>query len=79
LKKKSASQSAFLNQRILIGLFIVLIGVFLALAGFGAFSEPVASAAQARHKLQTFKYASDPLVPPLFDCPRFANWAYTSK
>src|SRR5262249_53510409 len=31
MKKKSASQSAFFNPRVLLGLFIVLAGVFLAL------------------------------------------------
>ena len=38
MKKKSASQSAFFNLRVLIGLFIALAGVFLALLGFGTFS-----------------------------------------
>ena len=35
MKKKSASQSAFFNLRVLIGLFTILAGVFLALLGFG--------------------------------------------
>jgi hypothetical protein len=39
MKKKSSSQSAFFNLRVLFGLFIVLAGVFLALLGFGAFSN----------------------------------------
>ena len=48
MKKKSTSQSAparrsleggFFNLRVLIGLFIGLAGVFLALLGFGAFSN----------------------------------------
>ena len=38
MKKKSASQSASFNLRILTGLFLVLAGVFLALLGFGAYS-----------------------------------------
>ena len=37
--KKKSSQSAFFNPRLLIGLFVVLAGVFLALLGFGAFSN----------------------------------------
>src|SRR5256886_6700897 len=62
MKKKSASQSAFFNLRVLIGLFIVLAGVFLALLGFGAFS------AQAQ---QNYTITStDPLVPAGFDCSR---------
>jgi hypothetical protein len=36
---KAHLQSAFFNLRALIGLFIMLAGVFLALAGLGAFSE----------------------------------------
>ncbi len=42
MKKKSASQSAFFNLRVLIGLFVFLAGVFLALLGFGAFSNAFA-------------------------------------
>src|SRR2546428_5316530 len=62
MKKKSASQSAFFNLRVLIGLFITLAGVFLALLGFGAFS------AQAQ---QNYTITStDPLVPAGFDCSR---------
>src|SRR5437667_5816588 len=60
MKKKSASQSASFNLRVLIGLFIVLAGVFLALLGFGAFC------AQAQ---QNYTITStDPLVPAMFDC-----------
>src|SRR5438105_4090206 len=72
MKKKSTSQSAparrslgeggFFNLRVLIGLFVVLAGVFLALLGFGAFS------AQAQ---QNYTITStDPLVPAGFDCSR---------
>src|ERR1043166_498528 len=39
MKKKSDSQSAFFNLRVLFGLFIALAGVFLALVGAGAFSR----------------------------------------
>jgi hypothetical protein len=73
MKKNSTSQSAparcslgeggFLNLRVLIGLCVVLAGVFLALLGFGTFS------AQA----QQYKIATqsiDPLVPAGFDCSR---------
>jgi hypothetical protein len=35
MKKKSSSQSAFLNLRVLIGLCVMLAGIFLALLGFG--------------------------------------------
>ena len=39
MKKKSTSKSAFFNFRVLIGLFVVLAGVFLALLSFGFFSS----------------------------------------
>src|SRR6266576_1877654 len=39
MKKKSSSQSAFFNLRILIGMFVVLAGAFLALLGVGTFSN----------------------------------------
>jgi hypothetical protein len=63
MKKKSTSQSAFFNLRSLIGLLVVLAGVFLALLGFGTFS------AQAQQYNATTK-SIDPLVPAGFDCSR---------
>ena len=39
MKKKSTLQSAFFNLRVLIGLFVFLAGVFLALLSFGFFSS----------------------------------------
>jgi subtilisin family serine protease len=39
MKKKTNSQSAFFNLRVLIGLVVFLSGVCLALAGLGAFSK----------------------------------------
>src|SRR2546427_11003164 len=66
MKKKSASQSAFLNPRVLIGLFIVVAGVFLALAGFGTFSAITASSAQAQQKKA--KIINIHGLPPGFDC-----------
>jgi hypothetical protein len=62
MKKKSTSQSAFFNLRVLVGLFIVLAGVFLALVGFGAFS------AQAQQKARIITGSTNPLVPAGFDC-----------
>ena len=64
---KSTSQSAFFNRRVLLGLFMVSVGVFLALVSSGLFP------AQAQPK---YKFASnytnslDPLVPPMFDCSK---------
>src|SRR5437667_3799883 len=67
MKKKSSSQSAFFNLRVLIGLFIVLAGVFLALAGFGTFSAITASSAQAQQKHKIINIQG---LPPGFDCSK---------
>ena len=74
MKKKSTSQSTpacrtlgeagFFNPRLLIGLFVILAGVFLALLGFGAFS------AQAQQNRTIITQSIDPLVPVGFDCSR---------
>ena len=70
MKKKSASQSAFLNPRVLIGFVIVLVGVFLALAGFGGFSATAASIVEALEKNKIITSSTDPLVPVGFDCSK---------
>jgi len=87
MKKKSASQSAparhslgeggFFNLRVLLGLFIVLAGVFLALAGFGVFPAPPASIAQARPTLTGPSIPSSSLRD--LTVPRFGRWASTGK
>jgi Dockerin type I domain len=59
---KAHLQSAFFSLRVLIGLFIVLAGVFLALLGFGV--------AQAQQKPHIITKSTDPLVPAGFDCSR---------
>src|SRR6266566_6547772 len=65
MKKKSASRSAFLNLRVLLGLSIVLAGVFLALIGLGTFSGLTANSAKAQ---QTHKIINIKGLPPGFDC-----------
>src|SRR2546421_5660639 len=73
MKKKSTSQSAFFNLRVLFGLFIVLAGVSLALAGFGAFPAPKSRNAPAgpqKYKVTTKPQHISPLVPPGFDCSK---------
>ena len=65
MRKKSSSQSAFFNLRVLIGLFIVLAGAFVALIGLGTFSGLTASSAQAQ---QSHKFINVPGLPPGFDC-----------
>src|SRR6266480_5264475 len=68
MKKKSASQSAFFNPRVLIGLCIVLVGVVLALAGFGTFSAITAGSAQAQQKKS--KILNVEGLPAGFDCSK---------
>src|SRR5260370_1891654 len=65
MKTKSTSQSAFFNLRVLIGLFVVLAGVFLALVGLGTFSGLAASSAQAQQRHQIINIQG---LPPGFDC-----------
>src|SRR6266513_3145562 len=74
MKKKSNSQSAFFNLRVLIGLFVVLAGACLALAGLGIFSSSVASAAPAKHYNP---YGVDiSLLPPGLDCAKIHELGY---
>src|SRR4030095_7405871 len=69
MKKKTASRSAFFNIRVLIGLFIVLAGVFLALASVGTFSAIAANSARAQKKpQQKHKISNIAGLPPGFDC-----------
>src|SRR5437773_11562690 len=65
MKQKSTSQSAFFNMRVLIGLFVVLTGVFLAVVGFGTFSGLTASSAKAQQAHKIINVAG---LPPGFDC-----------
>ena len=83
MKKKSDSRSAparrsldeggFFNLRVLIGMFIVLAGVSLALVGFGARPAPVignAPAGPKKYKVTTNSQYISPLVPAGFDCSK---------
>src|SRR5436190_12009290 len=60
MKKKAGSQFTLFNLRVLIGLFLVLAGVFLALQGFAV--------AQAQEN--NYPPTIEPLVPAYFDCSR---------
>ena len=70
MKKKSASQSAFFNLRVLIGLFTVLAGVFVALVASGVFSATAQSVIQGMTKAKIITSSTDPLVPVGFDCSK---------
>jgi len=75
MKKKSTSQSAFFNLRVLVGLFIALAGVSLALlatakpAVRGASAKRVVAPSPGKYKVTT-QSSIDPLVPVAFDCSR---------
>ena len=81
MKKKSTSQSAFFNLRVLIGLFVALTGVSLALLAtakpsgltFGASSHARTDQAQQKYKVTT-KSSIDPLVPAMFDCSKIKQF-----
>src|SRR5207253_3586385 len=68
MKKKSTSQSAFFNLRVLIGLFVVLAGVVLALLSSGVFSATAQNIIQAMTRGKIITQSTDPLVPVGFDC-----------
>src|SRR5437868_4583490 len=68
MKKKSASRSAFFNLRVVIGVFVVLTGVFLALAGLGTFSASAFSPTRAPQKKT--KILNIQGLPPGFDCSK---------
>jgi hypothetical protein len=82
MKKKSTSQSAFFNLRVLIGLFVALTGVsLLALSQFataanpfkqsvGASSHARALQAHPQYKITTKSQYISPLIPPGFDCAK---------
>ena len=75
MKKKSASRSAFFNLRVLIGLFIVLAGVSLALAGLGTFSATAARLPQKRSK--STKLSTSQAFLRDLTVPRFTRRAST--
>src|SRR4029453_12598550 len=68
MKKKPTSQSAFFNFRVLIGLGVVRVGVFLALAQFGVFSAAAQGILQTMTRGKIITQSQDPLVPVGFYC-----------
>src|SRR5262245_40516336 len=67
MKKKSTSQSAFFNLRVLLASVLALAGVCIALLGFSAFS------AEAQLRQRVVMQSIDPLVPVGFDCSRLSE------
>src|SRR5690348_3174558 len=79
MKKKSNSQSAFFNVRVLIGLFLALAGISLltlsgfataktSRLGFAVSSHARSTQAQQKHQIITRSQYISPLVPAGFDC-----------
>src|SRR5436853_7155184 len=64
MTKKSTSQSAFFNPRILVASLLCLSSVFLVLLAFGVLS------AQAQQNHTISNRSTDPLVPAMFDCSK---------
>ena len=73
MKKKSTSQSAFFNLRVLIGLFVGLAGVSLALLATANPFKPNVVPSQQKYKLTTKSQYISPLVPPGFDCAQISQ------
>jgi hypothetical protein len=75
MKKKSTSKSVFFNLRVLIGIFIVLAGVLLALLGMGTFSNASAqpnldpNTQQRVGQMKVIPAVHSDLSPPLRDQP----------
>src|SRR6266478_7855522 len=82
MKRKSTSQSAFFNLRVLVGLLIALAGVSLAFLGFPAFAAPSATnnapASPNKYKVTT-KSSIDPLVPAVFDCSKIRQFGVNKQ
>jgi hypothetical protein len=72
MKKKSTSQSAFFNLRVLFGLLVGMTGISLALFAANPFRPAPAPAQQKslQNYNVTTKSGWDPLVPAAFDCSK---------
>jgi hypothetical protein len=64
MKKKSSSQSAFFNLRVLVGLFVCMAGVFLALVSFGTFSRVFAQNGITREQMTVALAQALAITPP---------------
>jgi hypothetical protein len=82
MKKKSTSQSAFFNLRVLAGLFVALAGVSLLALGAFATANPAGRAAHAKrvvapspgkYQVKT-RSGISPLIPAMFDCSKIRQF-----
>jgi hypothetical protein len=65
MKRRCGSQSAFLNLRVLVGLFIFLAGASLALVGSEALSATASSFVKAEQEYRALNYGSDEALADL--------------
>src|SRR6266481_4297868 len=72
MKKKSTSQSAFFNLRVLVAVVLCLVGVFVALLGSGAFAARTTPAAKPAPMWQKYNATGSEYVSPRapFDCSK---------
>src|SRR5439155_407653 len=70
MKKKSTSQSAFFNLRVLVGLFVGLAGISLALFATAKPYPLTPAQAQQKYRVTTRSQQISPLIPPGFDCSK---------
>ena len=70
MKKKSTSQSAFFNLRVLVGLFVGLAGISLALFATAKPYPLTPAQAQQKYRVTTKSQQISPLIPPGFDCSK---------
>src|SRR5436190_9026717 len=70
MKKKSTSQSAFFNLRVLVGLVVGLAGISLALFATAKPYQLTPQQAQQKYRVTTKSQQISPLIPPGFDCSK---------
>src|SRR5256714_900999 len=70
MKKKSTSQSAFFNLRVLVGLVVGLAGISLALFATAKPYQLTPAQAQQKYRVTTKSHSITPLIPPGFDCSK---------
>lgn len=71
LGRRSLREGGFFNVRVLIGVFMVLVAIFLALLGSGALSASAASSAKGQQKYSpTINSIDLSVLSPGFDCSK---------
>jgi len=71
--RRNLSEGGFFNLRVLIGLFVALAGVSLALLATANPFRPATAQAQPKYNVTTKSQDISPLIPPGFDCARVSQ------